>query len=151
VDEIRRFNRTFPPVFLDDKLGRLTDSAFGFFRGTFHLFARDIIEGPFRKLPVAASRGRIVGDLHTENFGTFRAVTGEIVYDVNDFDETTVASYENDLRRLSTSLLLAALDRGLRLGDGVNAAEHLLRSYVKTLGLAARFQLRSEFEQMPEL
>jgi hypothetical protein len=95
---------------------------------------------------VAESAGRIVGDLHTENFGTFRAVTGNLVYDINDFDETTTAPYEFDLRRLATSLLLTGLENGMRLGDGVNATEAALLSYLDSIDRLGRLRRREEFE-----
>ena len=123
-DEILKFNAAFHhQPSLTAKLKALGSSPFGFFRGTFHLFARDLREGPFRKWPCLETAGQIVGDLHTENFGTFRAITNEIVYDINDFDETTQGPYEFDVRRLATSLVLSSLvnDRGLGLGAVVIA------------------------------
>ena len=145
VDEILRFNRGFHAYSLGVKLTRLTSSPFGFFRGTFHVFCRDLEAGPFRKWPALAASGPVVGDLHTENFGTFRATTGDVVYDINDFDETAEGSLEFDLRRLATSLILAALDNKLRLGDGVRAAEESIRAYLETVVRMGRVKKRDAF------
>ncbi|MEO7142876.1 MAG: DUF2252 family protein [Bryobacteraceae bacterium] len=148
VDEIIRYNRGFDSYSLGVKLQRLTSSPFGFMRGTFHIFCRDIEDGPFRKWPVLDAAGPIVGDLHTENFGAFRAITGDVVYDINDFDETAAARYEFDLRRLTASLVLAALDSKLRLGDGVRAAEEAVRAYLETLIRVGRVKKRAGFAEL---
>jgi uncharacterized protein (DUF2252 family) len=74
-----------------------------------------------------------VGDLHSENFGCFRALTGHIVYDIDDFDETTTGPYEYDLRRLASTLVLAAHDNGLRLSAGASAAEEMLVEYLSAV------------------
>jgi uncharacterized protein (DUF2252 family) len=148
VDQILAFNNAFPRARLAPKLAKLASSPFGFFRATFHLFAFDIENGPFRRWKCSDGRGRIVGDLHTENFGAFRAVNRQIVYDVNDFDETTEAFYEYDLRRLASSMVLSSLDTKKRLGDGINAAEDCLASYVDRLGAWAKLRSRGAFEHL---
>ena len=150
VDEILAFNRGFRPEFLHNKLDKLSASPFGFFRGTFHVWCRDLREDPFKKWICLDIAGPIVGDLHTENFGSFRAITNEIVYDINDFDETTRGLYEYDLRRLATSLLLAALDNRRTLGDGMNAAEAAVRGYLETIVRLGRVRKRVELERLPE-
>src|SRR5262245_48904085 len=96
VDQILAFNRRFPRAQLQGKLERMTASHFTFFRATFHLFAYDLRDGWCRDWPLANVEGPIIGDLHTENFGAYRAVTDDIVYDINDFDEATEGSYEID-------------------------------------------------------
>lgn len=150
VNEILRFNRGFDKLSLKAKLARMSTSPFFFFRGTFHLFANDLIHGPFRKWPCLEASGQIVADLHTENFGTFRAITGEIVYDINDFDDTGESPYEYDVRRLATSLILASLDNKHRMGEGAVAAELCVRGYLDTLGRLSKLKTRSEFENLKE-
>lgn len=89
-----------------------------------------MLAGPFHKLPSAPSKGRIVADLHTENFGGFRGIDGNLVYDINDFDDTAAnRPYEYDLRRLLTSIILGGTESGLRIGEAVNAAETAARNY----------------------
>jgi uncharacterized protein (DUF2252 family) len=150
VDEILRFNRGFHGPSLKLKLEKMGSSPFAFFRGTFHLFARDLQEGTFRKWPSTQAHGQIVADLHTENFGTFRAIRGEIVYDINDFDETTEAPYEYDVRRLATSLLLAALDNKHPLGVGLLGAEACVRGYLGGLQRFGRIRTRAEFQRLKD-
>ncbi len=133
VDLILAYNKTFPRTRLTTKLTRLTRDPFTFLRGTFHVFAHDVSEGPFRKWPRLGVRGPIVADLHTQNFGAYRAVTNEIVYDINDFDEHTTAPYDLDLWRLATSLVLAAHQNGHTTGQACAAAEALVLGYVHAL------------------
>jgi uncharacterized protein (DUF2252 family) len=111
LDALVRYNRQFigdgrDPAWLRLKLDRLCASPFGFLRGTFHLFVADW--PTFGDDPLAAGADQpIVGDLHLENFGAFRAADGTVVFDVNDFDETASFTPALDLARLATSLVLA--------------------------------------------
>jgi uncharacterized protein (DUF2252 family) len=109
--EIVRYNSRFvadsrDPSWLRSKLDRLCASPFGFLRGTFHLFVADwpiFGHDPLAEAPPQP----IVGDLHLENFGAYRAADGLVVFDVNDFDETGVGTPALDLARVATSIVLA--------------------------------------------
>lgn len=150
-NQIVKFNETLPDrPSLKLKIDTMASSAFSLFRGTFHLFARDMTQGQFGKWPCLEASGQIVGDLHTENFGTFRCINGEIVYDINDFDETTKAPYEYDLRRLLVSLVLSSLENSHPFGQGVLAAEACLRAYLDTLRRLEKLATRADFEQLKE-
>ena len=82
-----------------------------FLRGTFHLFVGDWPEAGDDPLAPGAAQP-IVGDLHLENFGAFRAADGSVVFDVNDFDETGAGTPALDLARLATSVVLADVRHG---------------------------------------
>src|SRR5439155_782590 len=109
LDEFLAFNRVFAsrsPELVRYKIERMAEGPFAFFRGSFHLFARDVLQGVDEPLPLPrsdATRIDIVGDLHAENFGTFKAADGLIHYDVNDFDETTQGCFDLDVCRLAVS------------------------------------------------
>jgi len=148
VDQVLAFNRGFVRAALQRKLERMTESPFTFFRATFHLFAYDVREGWCSDQKLSNAEGPIIADLHTENFGAFRAITGDIAYDINDFDEATTGSYEIDLKRLTTSILLAALDNGHSFGEGVREAELTARAYLETLGRLSQLPNRKEFEKL---
>jgi uncharacterized protein (DUF2252 family) len=60
------------------------------------------------------------GDAHLGNFGVFGTPERNLVFDVNDFDETLPGPWEWDVKRLAASVVLAA--RNLRIGGGENAA-----------------------------
>lgn len=149
VDALIRWHRPLVSAALEPDLARkiekLTANPFSFFRATYFLFAAALPQFDL----FLRDAGPIVGDIHTENFGTFRSVTGQIVYDVNDFDETTESAYEYDIRRLAVSLMLAARENGHRLGDGINCAEAAVRGWIEALSLWRHFN-RRQFERMPD-
>src|SRR2546421_5967408 len=78
---------------------------FPFLRATFYRWADRwrAIAGDVAVAPTVLA----VGDLHVENFGTWRDAEGRLVWGVNDFDEAWPLPYTNDLVRLATSALLA--------------------------------------------
>ena len=89
--------------------GRMVQSAFAYFRGTALIQAHDLKGTP--------SSGIIVhscGDCHLMNFGGFATPERNIVFDINDFDETLPAPFEWDLKRLAASFVIAARWRGFR-------------------------------------
>jgi hypothetical protein len=61
------------------------------------------------------ARVRAVGDLHLENFGTWRDLEGRLVWGINDFDEATTLGWSQDLVRLATSAHLAIVDEHLQM------------------------------------
>lgn len=90
---------------VDRKHQLMAAAPFPFFRATFYRWAQwwpivcpELVRGP----QVLA-----VGDLHVENFGTWRDLEGRLIWGVNDFDETWAAAYTVDLVRLLTSAYLA--------------------------------------------
>src|SRR6202043_2381081 len=85
---------------------RMKEELFAFFRATFYRWAQVWPEicPDLAKAPHVLA----VGDLHVENFGTWRDVEGRLIWGVNDFDETHPLAYANDLVRLAASAHLAA-------------------------------------------
>jgi uncharacterized protein (DUF2252 family) len=89
------------------KRSRQLENAHGFLRGTAALFYEILAERP--ELDAGpGDEGQIVGDMHLENVGAYRSDDGDVVFDLNDFDDTRVGPLRLDLSRLSTSVLLAA-------------------------------------------
>ena len=146
VDRILAYNARLDKRDLLHKLDKLLASPFQFFRGTFHLFTRDLSLKEFRSIPMTRSAGPIIGDLHSENFGIFRAVHEELSVDINDFDETTHGPYEFDLRRLATSLMLAAVGQGASFSGGIAQAEDCARSYIDALRTMSAIKKREDFK-----
>jgi hypothetical protein len=92
---------------------QMAAALFPFFRATFYRWVQVWPE-------VCADLDRVphllsVGDLHVENFGTWRDTDGRLVWGVNDFDEACVFPYTMDLVRLATSALLATRDNRLAM------------------------------------
>ena len=84
---------------------RMTDGVFPFLRATFYRWAQLWPENcpELVNAPVALA----VGDLHVENFGTWRDSEGRLIWGINDFDEVTSMPYTIDLVRLAASAHLA--------------------------------------------
>jgi uncharacterized protein (DUF2252 family) len=117
-DPIREFQEYNAPLarrsqaLVRIKIDRMAENAFAYFRGSYHLFARDFASGVIaRSAPDSGTEQRIVGDVHDENYGTIKAQDDAIHYDINDFDETSLGPLELDICRLSVSWILAADDR----------------------------------------
>jgi len=92
---------------------RMREGPFVFLRGTFYRWAEQF---PAVCARIAdAPRIAAVGDLHVENFGTWRDREGRLIWGINDLDEAAVLPYTNDLVRLATSAALASRDRHLDL------------------------------------
>lgn len=88
------------------KHASMKEAVFPFLRATFYRWAQVWPE----TCPELAHAPQLlaVGDLHVENFGTWRDIEGRLIWGVNDFDETHPMSYANDLVRLAVSAHLAA-------------------------------------------
>ncbi len=147
IDYNRRFVGRYDAV-LRHKLARLAADPFGFFRGTFHLFARDWAEAtvdlPDIVLP-AEGELRIVADIHGENFGTFKAADGTVRYDINDFDETSWGRLDFDCCRAATSSLLAAGQIGVDEAKATSAVRVNVTTYAGEIVQCAE-QERVTFE-----
>ncbi len=98
------------------KHAQMRQSAFTFLRATFYRWAQ---VWP-RRCPRLADAPAVlgVGDLHIENFGTWRDAEGRLAWGVNDFDEAAMLPYANDLVRLAVSARLAAREERLKLPTG---------------------------------
>src|SRR5947209_18801902 len=118
------------------KIARMADCPFAFFRGNFHLFARDLLQRDLISLPILTEGGTemdLVGDIHSENYGTYKAADGLIHYDINDFDETTRGRFDVDVCRFAVNILLGAHERKDTLENQVAAVLAGLSSYLQTL------------------
>ncbi len=126
---------------------RMREGAFPFMRATFYRWAAIWPEACPELL--AAPKLLAVGDLHAENFGTWRDSEGRLVWGINDFDEADTMPYAIDLVRLATSALLAGRDKTLSIKPR-DAAAAILKGYRETItsGSGAPFVLE---EEHPEL
>jgi hypothetical protein len=111
---------------LEKKHADMAGSPFVFLRGTYYAWAKQF--PPALPGLVGAPRVTAVGDLHLENFGTWRDAEGRLAWGVNDFDEASPLPYTNDLVRLATSLALAQNERFLKTPPEV-LAEAFLDAY----------------------
>jgi uncharacterized protein (DUF2252 family) len=107
-------NAALPAAARAEKYAAMKASPFAFYRGSNHLFWRDLGTSPQLVAygGVAATRTFLAGDQHVENFGAFDDDQGEVVYAINDFDEAVIADYQLDLWRAAISVVLVARQNG---------------------------------------
>lgn len=87
--------------------GRMLASPFAFYRGAAALMAADLAD-----TPTSGLRVQLCGDAHLSNFGGYASAERDMVFDLNDFDETLPGPWEWDLKRLVASFELAGRERG---------------------------------------
>lgn len=109
---------------------QMATDPFLFLRATFYRWAQVWPQVCSELRP--APRLLAVGDLHIENFGTWRDSEGRLVWGINDFDEATTLPYTNDLVRLCTSALLAISQAHLA-SSASRACEAVLEGYRQSL------------------
>src|SRR5262249_35016289 len=93
------------PDLLPLRYARMKATPFTFLRGAAAVMAADLAATPASGLMVQAA-----GDCHCLNFGGFATPERRLAFDINDFDETAVAPWEWDLKRLAASFVVATLD-----------------------------------------
>jgi uncharacterized protein (DUF2252 family) len=106
------------------RYGRMSDSPFRFFRGAAAIMAWDLGQLPTTRLTVQAC-----GDAHLTNFGLFATPERNLVFDVNDFDETLPAPFEWDVKRLAASVAIAGRGNGFDAAERRQATLEALRKY----------------------
>ena len=104
--------------------GRMSQSAFAFYRGTAAIMAADLAHTPSSGLRVQAC-----GDAHLSNFGAFATPERSVIFDLNDLDETLPAPWEWDVKRLTASVVLAGRHIQLKQSETARAARAAVRSY----------------------
>jgi uncharacterized protein (DUF2252 family) len=97
------------PDLVPIRYGRMLVSPFTFYRGAARIMAYDLAPTPRSGLTV-----QCCGDAHLSNFGVFASPERRLVFDINDFDETLPGPWEWDVKRLATSMLIAARDNGYK-------------------------------------
>ncbi len=114
IDLLELSNADRIPGLIAVRYGRMSQSPFAFFRGSAIVQARDLRTSPASGIDV-----HLCGDCHLMNFGGFATPERNLVFDINDFDETYPGPWEWDLKRLVASLEVAAryLDFGQGSGD----------------------------------
>ena len=127
---ILEYNAGRDPERLTRKLAAIAADPFSFFRGTNNLYAASMIDAP---LMHEAPRTLVCGDLHLENFGSFKGENGLVYFDMNDFDEALTAPFTIDLVRVLSSLQVAAHSWKLADEDANNLCRRFLDTYAAAL------------------
>lgn len=134
VTLIEAFNAGLSTANRTAKYCKMVEAPFAFFRGTNHLFWSDLAGDP-RFLDFGGTQTSIwlQGDLHADNFGAFDDDDGQVVYDLNDFDETVIADYQWDVWRMAASIALIADQNGLSATTLDNVLDLFSESYLDTI------------------
>ena len=120
------------PSLLPIRYGRMLQSPFTFYRGAAAIMAADLATAP-----KTGVRVQVCGDCHLMNFGGFATPERRIIFDINDFDETLPAPWEWDVKRLSTSFVVAARSNRFSKRDARAAATAAVSSYREHLASIA--------------
>ncbi|MFB9543638.1 DUF2252 family protein, partial [Micromonospora sagamiensis] len=123
------------PAAFRRKFRKMAASPFAFYRGSASLFYADQV-GEYaddRFLDERTSRVWIHGDLHAENFGTYMNASGQLVFNVNDFDEAYVGPFSWDLKRFVASVALIGYAKALSDQVITGLVETFARSYLTEL------------------
>jgi uncharacterized protein (DUF2252 family) len=110
------------------RYGRMARSPLSFFRGTAAIMAADLAQ-----TQVSGLQAQLCGDAHLSNFGGFASPDREMVFDLNDFDETLPGPFEWDLKRLAASLYIAGRQREFDAATCDSAALASVTSYVDAM------------------
>src|SRR6478672_6108974 len=112
------------PELVPIRYGRMLVSPFTFYRGAAGLMAHDLASAPR-----AGLNAQLCGDAHCSNFGGFASPSRDLVFDLNDFDETLPGPFEWDVKRLAASFEIAGRDRGFDDGVRRTAVLTVVRAY----------------------
>jgi uncharacterized protein (DUF2252 family) len=106
------------------RYGRMSKSPFAFLRGSASLMAMDIATTPTPDIRVQAC-----GDCHLANFGLFATPERNLIFDINDFDETLPAPFEWDIKRLAASFYVVSRNNGFSEKECKTITRACARSY----------------------
>ncbi|PRX51343.1 uncharacterized protein (DUF2252 family) [Prauserella shujinwangii] len=145
VAYVRRSHEGRLPSLLGLRVGRMVESPFAFFRGAAGLMGADL-----HGTPASGLTAQLCGDAHAANFGLFGTPEGEIVMDINDFDETVPGPWEWDLKRLAASMVLAGREGGMSGKKCLEAAEDAVKSYRSTVRELAELPFLRSWNALPD-
>ena len=117
--------------------GRMMVSPFTFYRGAAAIMAADLAA-----TPVAGLEAQLCGDAHLSNFGAFASPERQLLFDLNDFDETLPGPFEYDVKRMCTSFTVAGRNNGFTKTDTRAATLASVSSYREAM---------ASFAQMPTM
>ena len=123
------------PELVPVRHGRMSASPFAFFRGGALIMAADLAP-----LPLSGITVQVCGDAHLVNFGLFASPERDLLFDINDFDETLAGAWEWDLMRLSASLVVAARSRSFSGHQARHAVLEAVRTYRERMAEYARMR-----------
>ena len=127
---IKEFNKDRIHDTLSYKYKIMTGNMFSFYRGTCHIFYEDLHKAGTK---LTSPRSWICGDLHLENFGSYKGSNRLVYFDLNDFDEGVLAPASLELVRMITSIFIAFVSLKIEQKKASNMARLFLKTYADTL------------------
>lgn len=127
---ILAFNADRAPALAALKYQAMAENHFRFYRGTDHIFYEDLKKS--HGIP-ASPTAWICGDLHLENFGTYKSDNRLVYFDLNDFDEAILAPAAWELVRMVTSIFIAFESLQIDPKKALNMAQLYIKKYADTL------------------
>ena len=124
VDVVEEQSAARLPDLVPIRYGRMTESPFRFYRGAAGIMAMDLAD-----TPRSGFRAQLCGDAHMLNFRLLASPERRMMFDINDFDETLAGPWEWDLKRLTTSLVIAARANNFGAKDRAAIVRSAVRSY----------------------
>jgi uncharacterized protein (DUF2252 family) len=124
ISLLEESNRTRVQELVPIRYGRMSLSPFAFLRGSAGVMASDLA-----KTPVSGIMVQLCGDAHMSNFGFFATPERNLVFDVNDFDETLPGPWEWDLKRLAASIVVAGRQNGYTAQENRQAVVGSVEEY----------------------
>jgi uncharacterized protein (DUF2252 family) len=134
--ELNAWNAGLSAADRTEKYTAMKASPFSFFRGTNHLYWKDLGASPDLLAYGGTSQTRawIGGDMHVNNTGSFDDDQGALVFAINDFDEALIADYQLDVWRMATSLALIARENGFSsAADEASFLDAFTESYLDAM------------------
>ena len=130
AQRLKKFNQHRLPDMVKLKYEAMTENIFRFYRGTCHLFYENLSKA--ENIP-ASPVTWVCGDLHLENYGSYKANNKLVYFDLNDFDEAVLAPALWEALRLITSIFLAFDALDIEQDQAFNMATLFLKTYSATL------------------
>jgi uncharacterized protein (DUF2252 family) len=136
MEEISRriieFNKDRLPKMVSLKYEAMTENMFRFYRGTNHIFYEDLKKS---NLMPASPSAWICGDLHLENFGSYKSDNRLVYFDLNDFDEAILAPAIWEIVRMITSIFIAFESLNIEQKRALNMAQLFIKTYSSKLAI----------------
>ncbi len=129
LEKFQSYHKDLSPSKVARKYEYLTEDSFRFFRGTTQLFYEDLQKNSLAASPVCW----ISGDLHLENFGSYKGDNRLVYFDINDFDESTLAPVSWDVLRMITSILVGFNDLHITDKEAEYSCRLFIKKYTETL------------------
>ncbi|MEO5592600.1 MAG: DUF2252 family protein [Chitinophagaceae bacterium] len=124
------FNKDRLPRLVQLKYEAMAENLFRFYRGTNHIFYEDLKNSD--SIPFSPTTW-ISGDLHLENFGTYKSDNRLVYFDLNDFDEALLAPATLELVRIVTSIFIAFESLQINQKKALNMAQLFIKTYALKL------------------